>query len=98
MKIGQTSHDGFVSLLVYFFIERNIIWLQFKYASVMFCSFLWLCFYPCSSVESANDILHPGQRRGTGAIEGRRTLRSRANDVIEGPETQVENSESENDD
>ncbi|KAE9448558.1 hypothetical protein C3L33_19540, partial [Rhododendron williamsianum] len=50
-----------------------------------------------SANEMANDILHPGQRRGTGAIEGPRTLRSRANDVIEGPETQVENSESEND-
>lgn len=67
----------------------------------MFYPFLWLCFCCCSCVESANemanDILHPGQRRGTGAIEGPRTLRSRANDVIEGPETQVENSESEND-
>ncbi|KAH7865701.1 hypothetical protein Vadar_010044 [Vaccinium darrowii] len=50
-----------------------------------------------SANEMASDIFHPGQRRGAGAIEGPRTLHSTSNNLIEGPETQAENSESEND-
>jgi receptor expression-enhancing protein 5/6 len=50
-----------------------------------------------SANEMASDIFHPGQRRGAAAIEGPRTLHSTSNNVIEGPETQAENSESEND-